>query len=154
MTVKAEVEFIDYSRFKSYSQLQRVVAYVFLFVESVRRSLISGGLCLKSDPAERPGEKVDGLPSAGEPGGRTIETSSGGLPRDRPTIRLTAAIIRQAEVFLVAQAQQQVMINMGAGRYATLLPRILKTNDSRGLDAELVVVSGRLGERQSCPCWS
>jgi hypothetical protein len=44
------------------------------------------------------------------------------------------------------KAQQQVRESMKSGKYETLLPRILKTADSRGFENEMVVVSGRLGD--------
>jgi hypothetical protein len=104
--------------------VQRVVAYVFLFIELVRRSLISGGLGLKSDPAERPGGEVGGPSSAGELGGGNTENSPGGLPTDRPIVLLRADILRQAETFPIVQAQQQVKENMRSGKNDALLPRI------------------------------
>ena len=40
MVVREQAEFINFQKFKSFSQLKRTMAYVFHFIESIRRSMI------------------------------------------------------------------------------------------------------------------
>ncbi len=145
--VQSQESFIQYGRFSSYSQLQRVMAYVFLFLESIRRSMISGFLSDvgRSIPICGSGESGKGLPSAAEQVGRAPEDTSDG-PLTGPVVTLTQRVLDQADSFLISQAQMGIHKGVKEGKYDSLQPQILEKKDGRGFDVKVVVVSGRLKE--------
>ena len=139
---------VKYERFQSFSKLQRVIAYVFHFIEAIKRKMISGGLSSETDPAER---SVDGSErgpsSAGEQDGGAPEApESDGLPRGVMLFILNQQDLEAAELFLLARGQEGLRKELKDGKYRSLLPRFLTKKDPRGLDVELVVVAGRLGD--------
>ena len=121
MLVKEQKELIDFQRFKSFSQLKRTMAYVFHFLESIKRSMISGGLQEAELPPEADNKK-------------------------EVVVVLNRRVLEQAEKFLMAHAQTDVRSGLKTKKYDSLLPRILRVADSRGVEVDTVVVSGRLGD--------
>ena len=79
MVVREQAEFINFQKFKSFSQLKRTMAYVFHFIESIRRSMISGGLKQSEQP-----------PEAGE--------------EKEAVVVLNRRVLEQSELFLIAYA--------------------------------------------------
>ena len=123
-------------------------AYVFHFAEAVRKKKIcrglDGGTVLAERSVEESGRRS---PSAGEHEGETLGGSEpDGLPKGVLLFILNQRDLEAAELFLLAKGQEGLKMEIKGGKYESLLPKILQKKDPRGIEVELVVVAGRLGD--------
>ena len=133
MVTQDEAQLIDLDNYSSLDKVVRILSYVFMFIDAVKkkRRTSNGVLKLKYE----------------QQGRLKVWLDEKGKKYERPPVVFAPGETERVENILIQNSQRKLKSLFKEGKLDSLIPQTMKIEGKDGEFAEILVTSGRLGKR-------